>query len=152
MRTVVTLILRSLLGLLFLVLGLNHFLVFFALPPPATPAAGAFFGALATTGYMLPLLTGTEAVAGALLLSGFWVPFALTILAPVIVNIMAFHLFLAPSGLPVAIVVAALESALAWQYREAFAPLFRTNPLGSRRVQGAADRDRTRSATDARTN
>lgn len=121
MRTI-TIILRTFLGLIFFVFGMNGLLHF--LPTPAQPpAAGAFFGALAATGYMLPLIMSTEIIGGALLLTGFFVPLALVMLAPVIVNIVAFHLFLAPGGLPLAIVVAALEVALAWLHGEAFRSL-----------------------------
>jgi hypothetical protein len=56
------------------------------------------------------------------------VPFALVILAPVIVNILCFHIFLSPDLLPLAIVVTAIELFLAWYYRAAFAPLFGTPP------------------------
>jgi uncharacterized membrane protein YphA (DoxX/SURF4 family) len=114
---------RLLLGLIFFTFGLNGFLNFLPHPPLAAPAA-AFGGALAATGYMFPLLKGTEVVAGVLLLAGRFVPLALTVLAPVVVNILAFHLFLAPAGLPLPIVVLALGLYLAWTEREAFAPLF----------------------------
>jgi uncharacterized membrane protein YphA (DoxX/SURF4 family) len=120
---ILTLILRGLLGLVFLVFGLNGFLHFLPMPPQPQ-AASAFFGALAATGYMLPLIMGTQVIGGALLLAGVGVPFALVILAPVIVNIVAFHLFVAPEGLPLAIVVAALEIALAGLHRGAFVSLF----------------------------
>jgi hypothetical protein len=92
--------------------------------PPEPEAAAAFFGALAGTHYMFALIFGTQIIGGALLLVGVAVPFALVILAPVIVNILFFHIFLAPAGLPVALVVAALEAFLAWHYRQVFAPLF----------------------------
>jgi uncharacterized membrane protein YphA (DoxX/SURF4 family) len=116
---------RLLLGLVFFVFGLNGFLQFMPNPPP-TPAAGAFFGALFATHYMFALIFGTQVIGGALLLLGVMVPFALTILAPVIVNIVAFHIFLSPALLPMALVVAAVELFLAWHYRAAFAPLFNT--------------------------
>lgn len=110
---------RVLLGLLFFVFGLNGFLHF--LPqPPEPPAALAFLGGLAGSGYFFPLLKATETLAGAALLTNRYVPLALTVLAPVIVNIVAFHAFLAPGGLPVALAAAALELTLAWSYREAF--------------------------------
>ncbi len=116
-------ILRSLLGLVFLIFGLNFFLHF--IPNPAEPPAAAdFLGALFRTGYFLPLLGATQVVGGVLLLTGMMVPFALVLLAPVIVHILMFHLFLAPAGLPVAVVVVALEVILAWMHRDAFAPLF----------------------------
>lgn len=110
---------RILLGLLFFVFGLNGFLGF--LPqPPVPPEAGAFLGGLAATGYMFPLIKGTEVVAGLMLLSNRFVPLALVVLAPVIVNIVAFHAALAPAGLAVALVALALELALAWSYRASF--------------------------------
>jgi len=81
--------------------------------------------ALFASGYFFPLLKGTEIVAGVLLLGNRFVPLALTLLAPVLVNIVAFHAFLAPVGLPIPIVLAAGELYLAWSYRDAFAPMLR---------------------------
>jgi uncharacterized membrane protein YphA (DoxX/SURF4 family) len=122
---IVVIVARILLGLVFMVFGLNGFLHFMPNPPPM-PAAGAFFGALFATGYMFTLIFGTQVLGGALLLLGVAVPFALVILAPVIVNIIAFHLFLSPVPvqLVIAFTVAVLEAILAWHYRRAFAPLF----------------------------
>jgi len=132
-------ILRSLLGLIFLVFGLNLLLHF--LPNPAEPPAAAdFLGALYRSGYLLQLLGVTQAVSGALLLTGVMVPFALVLLAPVIVNILMFHVFLAPAGLPVALVVVALEVILAWMHRDAFAPLFSGGPEAARTRMGAEAR------------
>jgi hypothetical protein len=82
-----------------------------------------FLGALAATGYMFPLLKGTEVAAGLLLLSGRFVPLALALLAPVIVNIVAFHAFLAPAGMALPILVLALEIYLAWTRRASFRPM-----------------------------
>ena len=113
---------RIALGALFFVFGLNGFLNFIP-QPPMPEAAGAFMGGLAASGYFFPLLKGTEVVAGALLLTGKRVPLALTLLAPIVVQILAFHVFLAPGGLPVAVVAVALELSLAWAYRDAFAPM-----------------------------
>lgn len=109
---------RLLLGTLFVVFGLNGFLGFLP-PPPLSEAGGAFLGALAATGYMFPLIKGTEIVAGALLLGNRFVPLALTLLAPVIVHIVAFHLLLSP-GLGLPAVILALELYLAWSYRDAY--------------------------------
>jgi len=117
---------RILLGLVFFIFGLNGFLQFMPSPPPL-PAAGEFFGALFKTGYMLPLIFSTQVIGGALLLIGVAVPFALVILAPVIVNILAFHYFLSPvpAQVVIALVVTALELILAWYHRAAFVSLFR---------------------------
>lgn len=120
MKTTV-LIARILLGLIFLVFGLNGFLHFIPQPAPPEPAL-AFFVALVATGYMIPLLFATQIAGGALLLAGK-VPLGLVLLAPVIVNIFLFHVFLAPEGLPVAVIVAALELFLAWAHGDAFRPL-----------------------------
>ena len=110
---------RILLGLIFVVFGLNGFLHFLPQPPVSGPPA-AFAGALFASGYFFPLLKGTEVASGLLLLSGRYVPLALTVLASVIVNILAFHVFLAPAGLPLPLVILALELFLAWGYRSAF--------------------------------
>ncbi len=128
MRIVVT-VARILLGLVFFIFGLNGLFHFMPNPPP-TPAAGAFFGALIATRYMFWLIFGTQIIGGALLLLGVAVPFALVILAPVIVNIIAFHVYLSPvpMQLAIAFIVVALELILVWYYRDAFAPLFRPAP------------------------
>jgi hypothetical protein len=73
-------------------------------------------------GYFFPPLFGNT-ITGAALLTGHCVPLALTVLAPVIVDIVAVHLFLAPSGFPLTILVVALELFLAWSYRAAFRSL-----------------------------
>lgn len=110
---------RVLLGLGFVVFGLNGFLNF--MPMPAMPtSAGAFLGALAATGYMFPLIKGTEVLVGALLLGNRFVPLALTLLAPVMVNIVLFHAVLAPAGVAMTLVFLALHLYLAWSYRDSF--------------------------------
>lgn len=131
-------ILRSLLGLTFLVFGLNKFFHFIP-NPPEPPAAMEFFGALFKTGYFFPLLATTEVISGALLLTGMMVPVALVLLAPVIVNIFFFHVFLAPDGLPIVAVLVVLEVVLAWMYRSAFAPLFSSGGAQTERTRMGAE-------------
>lgn len=115
---------RLALGGLFLVFGLNGFFHF--LPQPPLPSsADALAGAFAASGYLFPLIKGTEVLAGLLLLTGRYVPLALTVLAPVVVNILAFHLFLAPAGLAIPVVALALGVYLAYSERAAFAPMLR---------------------------
>ena len=123
---------RVFLGLIFFVFGLNGFLQFMP-QPPMPEKAGAFMGALAATGYMFPLIKGVEVLAGALLLSNRFVPLALALLAPNVVNIVLFHSVLAPGGLPVALMVLALELFAAWSYRDAYASMLRarTAPTAS---------------------
>src|SRR5258706_814056 len=98
---------RILLGLVFFVFGLNAFLGFIP-QPPMPDKAGAFMGALAATGYMFPLIKGVEVIGGAMLLSNRFVPLALVLLAPNVVNIVLFHAVLAPGGLGIALLVLAL--------------------------------------------
>src|ERR1700694_3661527 len=101
---------RVLLGLMFFVFGLNGFLNFIPQPKDAMPAgAAAFAGALMATGYMMKLVAGTQLISGLLMLINRFVPLALALLAPVIVNIIAFHLFLAPSTIAPGVVVLLLE-------------------------------------------
>ena len=104
-------------------------------PEPNTPlpaGAKAFSEALNNTCYMTALSSLTELVVGVLLLTNRFVPLALALIAPVIVNIFLFHAFLEPSGMGMAAVVAALEVYLAWVYRDAFRPMLaaRVTPSG----------------------
>jgi uncharacterized membrane protein YphA (DoxX/SURF4 family) len=117
---------RTLLGLIFTVFGLNGFFQFIP-QPPSPDAAQAFAGALAASGYFFPLLKSIEVASGILLLSGRFVPLALTVLAPIVVNIFAFHLFLAPGGMPMAVLLVALELGLAWAYRDSFRSVLALN-------------------------
>ncbi len=115
---------RVVLGLVFFVCGLDGFLHFFPVPTePMSASAMALAGGLAQSGYMFPLIKGTEVLVGALLLANRLVPLALAVIAPVIVNIVAFHLFLVPSGLEIALALLALEIGLAWSYRAAYRPM-----------------------------
>jgi len=134
---------RVLLGLAFFVFGLNGFLHFLPQPPLSGPPAN-FAGALFATGYMFPLIKGTEVVASILLLSNRFVPLALAVLAPVLVNIVAFHAFLAPAGLALPLVLLALELYLARSYRDAFAPM-----LQARNSTGSAAPSSSRQRTPA---
>src|SRR5580658_9073530 len=128
---------RLLLGLVFVVFGLNGFLQFLPMPP-APDKAMAFMGALAASGYMFPLIKVVEVIGGALLLSNRFVPLALALVAPNVVNIVLFHTVLAPAGLPVALVVLALEVFMAWSYRDAYASMLRarTAPRASAATVG----------------
>lgn len=116
---VAVLIARILLGLIFFVFGLNGFLQFMP-APEMNPEAMSFMGALMATGYMMPLIKAVEVVGGAMLLAGVFVPLGLIILAPGIVNIFFFHLFLDNGMLVLAIVLVALEIFLAWAYAASF--------------------------------
>ncbi len=115
---------RYLLGVIFLVFGLNGFLHFIPLPPPGG-VAGQFMGALFVSHYFV-LIFGIQVIGGVLLLANRFVPLALAVLAPVIVNILAFHASMAPSGLPLALFVAVLWAVIFVDVRPAFAGLFQS--------------------------
>jgi len=117
-------IVRVLMGLSLFVFGLNLFLNFIPQPKDPIPeGAMAFVGALVGSGYMMPLIGITLLVVGALLLINRFVPLALALFAPFIVNSVTFHFFLERTGLPMACVFLVLELYLAWAYRAAFRPM-----------------------------
>ena len=120
---VLTIIVRSLLGLTFVVFGLNAFLQFIPLPPPQG-LAGDFMKALLVSHYYY-VVAILQIAGGAICLLGRFVPLGLTLLCPVIVNILLFHIFLEPSGLPLAVVVSVLALFLLWAYRQSFGGLFK---------------------------
>lgn len=119
----VIVITRVLLGLVFVVFGSNAFLKF--MPMPEIPGqAGAFMTALMSSGYMY-VIAVLQVLGGlCLLLGARFVPLGLTMVGPVIVNILLYHLFLQPEGLPIAVVVAALALFLLWIYRFKFPAIF----------------------------
>ncbi|HTI49662.1 MAG TPA: DoxX family membrane protein [Planctomycetaceae bacterium] len=115
---------RYFLGVVFLVFGLNGFVQFIQVPP-MPPAAGEFLGAMVKTGYLMTLVKLTEVACGALLLAGVYVPLALVLLSPVVLNIFLFHTFLTPPKDAIgAVIFLAVQVFLLWQYRTAYRPLF----------------------------
>ena len=113
---------RVALGLVFFIFGINGFFNLFSTPAPAETAHGFLVG-LATAPYFFPLLKGVEVACGALLLWGSYVTLSLVALAPVVVNVVAFHAFLDPTGLVVALVVSVLYLHLLWQNRSTLSVL-----------------------------
>ncbi len=120
---ILTIIARSLLGFIFVVFGLNAFLHFIPMPSPEG-LAGDFMKALFMSGYFY-VVAVLQIVGGALCLSGRFVPLALLILGPVIVNIVCYHAFLNHTGWQPAALVSALALFLLWANRSAFAGLVR---------------------------
>lgn len=119
---IAALIARCLLGFVFLVFGLNGFLHFIPLPPMSGLAA-QFMGALGATGFM-HIVFLLQLIPAILLLANRYVPLALTLLAPILANIVLFHVFMAPPGLPLPIVLAVLWGVVTYHHRAAFAGLF----------------------------
>ena len=123
MNSKATMVLRIILGLILIVFGANKFIGF--MPSPELPeAAGNFMGALASTGYMFPLIGAVEVIVGILLILNKWVPFAVVLLAPVAVNMVLFHLKLAPVGIVPAALVAIINGFLIYVNWDKFKALF----------------------------
>jgi len=119
-------IVRILMGLMFFVFGLNGFLNFIPQPKDPMPeGAMAFATALMNTGYMMKIVMGTQLLVGVLLLINRMVPLALALLAPILVGIVTFHIFLAPAGTAPGMVALVMELYLAWAYRSAFRPMLK---------------------------
>ncbi|MBX2989075.1 MAG: DoxX family membrane protein [Bdellovibrionaceae bacterium] len=114
MKAKFPLIARILLGLVFFLSGLVGLLNLVEPPPDLPERLQTFNNGLMASGYFMTLLKGTETVCGLLLLAGMYVPLALVVLAPIILNIFLVHLFLAPSGLILAVILGLLEIYLAF--------------------------------------
>ena len=125
---IATIITRTLLGLIFVTFGSNMFLHFIPTPPPPEGPAREFMTSLFLSHYLY-IVGAVQVVGGLLLLSGRRAPLGLTLLGPVIVNILCFHILMAPAGLPMAIVVSSLALFLLWRYRENFAGLVKNAPV-----------------------
>lgn len=116
-------IVRVLMGLLFLFGSIVYFLNLFP-PPELTGNIKEFTEGLTAAGYFMPLLKFTELVCGLALVAGRFVPLATVILAPIIINIFFVHLFLDRTGLPAAIFLVLANAFLAYYNRDKFKPLF----------------------------
>jgi putative oxidoreductase len=127
-----TIIARTLLGAIFVVFGTNIFLNFIPLPPPPAGPARDFMTSLFVSHYLY-LVGALQIAGGALLLTGRWAPLGLTLLGPVIINILAFHLLMFPEGIGMPVLVSALALFLLWRYRENFAGIIKPLPQPSRR-------------------
>ena len=120
---IAALIARYLLGLIFVVFGLNAFLQFIPMGPPPTGLAGQFIGALFQSHYLW-VVAVLQIAGGALLLVNRYVALGLVLLGPVIVNILLYHLLLNPVGMGMAVLVTALWFIVFYAHREAFAGIF----------------------------
>jgi uncharacterized membrane protein YphA (DoxX/SURF4 family) len=117
-------IVRSLMGLLFLFASIT-FLLKLITPPPTTGAMKTFSDGLTASVYLMPTVKVLELVCGLAFLTGRFVPLATLLMAPIIVNILGVHLFLGHEGLPVAILLVLANAFLAYHHRESYRPLFK---------------------------
>ena len=110
---------RLLFGLGFLIFGINGFLQFMP-NPPMTAEAGSLMGAFAKTGYFFPMIKTIEISVGILLLANIFAPFAVILIAPILIGITTIHLFLNPAGLPMMIILHILHGIIAYGYKKYF--------------------------------
>jgi putative oxidoreductase len=124
---IASIVARYLLGLIFTVFSLNGFLNFIHQPPPANPLAVQFLVSVSES-HFAAFFFAMQLLGGLLLLSGYFVPLALTILAAELFNILAFHLTLSPATIPPALVASVLWVLVFLQYRESFKGIFSAKP------------------------
>lgn len=117
-------VVRSLMGLLFLFASVT-FLFKLITPPPPTGSMKTFSDGLEASVYLMPTVKVIELLCGLAFLSGRFVPLATVLIAPIVVNILGVHLFLAHEGLPLAVFLVLATVFLAWHHRDSFKPLFR---------------------------
>ena len=122
MNPKITMVARYLLGLILLVFGLNKFINFMP-APELPPDATTFFGALMNSGYLMYVVGLVEVVVGLLLVVNKYVPLALILYAPITLNIILFHLFLAPAAILFGVIVLILHVFLFYAYRAKYLPL-----------------------------
>ncbi|MEO6151033.1 MAG: DoxX family membrane protein [Mucilaginibacter sp.] len=126
---IAVLIARVLLGLLFLVFGINFFYDFMHMQqPPMSPQATAFSGGLYGSGYFFPFLKGLEVICGLALIVNRFTALILVVLFPITINIFLFHVELAQSGAPMAIGILLVHLFLGYAYRKYYAGLFTATP------------------------
>jgi putative oxidoreductase len=119
---IAVLVARILLGLIFVFFGLNGFFNFLHAPMPPGQAgqyAGVMFGS-----FYMNFVFVVQIVGGVLLLSGQFIPFALVLLGPVLVNILLFHISFQPAGLPPGLLSTLLWFIIFFGYRRSFAGVF----------------------------
>lgn len=127
---IAVLIARILLGLIFVVFGLNFFLHFYNPAMPAmSPAATAFQTGLFGSGYFFKFLKVIEILCGLSILINRYTALFLVVLFPISINILLFHAFLLPSGVPVGIIVVLLNLFLGYAYRKYYTGLFTAKPV-----------------------
>jgi uncharacterized membrane protein YphA (DoxX/SURF4 family) len=125
---IAVIIVRTLIGLMFLFASITVLFHLIEAPPPPSEAVRAFNDGIAATGYFMIVLKMTELLCSLAFISGRFVPLATVVVAPIIVNIFLFHTFMDHSGLPIAIFLVAANLFLAYAYRKSYAPLFVARP------------------------
>lgn len=121
---IAVIIVRTLMGLLFLFASITYLFKLIT-PPPLTGAMKVFNDGLEAARYLMPVAKVIELICGLAFVTGRFVPLATVLIAPIIVNILFVHVFLAPEGIPVAVFLVCANAFLAYYHREAYRPLLK---------------------------
>ncbi len=121
---ITVILVRSLMGLLFLFASITYLFKLIT-PPPPIGAMKVFSDGLEASRYLMPTVKVLELVCGLAFLSGRFVPLATVVMAPIIINILLVHAFLGPEGLPIAVFLVLANGLLAYHHRDSFKPLFK---------------------------
>jgi uncharacterized membrane protein YphA (DoxX/SURF4 family) len=121
---IAVIIVRSLMGLLFLFASITYFFKLIT-PPPLEGALKTFNDGLEASVYLLPTVKAVELLCGLAFLSGRFVALAAVLISPIIVNIVMVHTFLDPKGLPVALFLVLANAFVAYSHRDSYKPLFK---------------------------
>jgi uncharacterized membrane protein YphA (DoxX/SURF4 family) len=117
-------IVRSLMGLLFVFASIT-FIFKLITPPEPTGAMKIFSAGLEASVYLMPTVMMIELICGIAFLSGRFVPLATVLISPIIINIFLIHAFIAPEGLPVAIFLVLANSFVVYSHRKSYKPLLK---------------------------
>ena len=130
MNDKIAMVARILLGLIFLIFGSNGLVMqitgkgFLPMPPPS-PEMGVVLGGILAMKYLMPLVKSIQVISALLLLSGKYIPLALTLLSPIVINILGIHLFVDLAGLPMALTLLLLMLLLFKFHWGHFKPLLK---------------------------
>jgi putative oxidoreductase len=124
-----TMIFRVLLGLLYLVFGLDYFLHFIPYQPMHTGEAAALKAGLMGTGYIYPMMKTIQIVAGISLMLDRYAPFSAVVLFPISLNVLLFHTILVPSGWLMGVFLMVPNLFLGYAYRKYYAGMFIRKPV-----------------------
>jgi len=126
---ILALIARILMGLAFVFFGANGFLNFMV-PPPMPDSPAARFSAVMMSTHYTQVVCAIMIISGILFLIGRYIPLALVLIGPVIVNILLFHLLMAPATIAPGLVVTACWFIVFFHVRSAFAGIFQAKVAG----------------------
>ena len=120
---ILMIVLRTLMGALFIFVSILFFFHLYGKQPELKGTAKAFNDGLVASVYLMPLIKSIELICGILFVIGRFVPLATVVIFPIVVNILMYHAYIAPSGVPLAAILLVINLFLAFYYRKNYAGL-----------------------------